>query len=513
MKKNIGYLRSFLPLSALLLFGHLAPGQSFADSLAQDDREIISSIAPYPADVRSAILDVAQYPQVLVKLERIQARSSQSFQDLISGYPREEQEKFYELSRFPDLMDQMARGGNRNQEEVKAGLKNLPAETQNRLMDVYNAHYRALVKMNETYQASQGTLQKIISDYPQNVQSDFQKVISMPDVMSLLTDNIDLTVSLGEDYKANPGEVTQRLEELNSKISSQNEKDLDDYKQKVASDPKLQSEMKSAATDFSSSYDHPDNPVYVTNNYYDNYPYPYWFSYPYWYSTPIWYPRPFYYHTGFYYGLGGALVVVGFPSMYYSNWFFGMGYYRHYPNLYHHYNNYYSAHRSGYGNVYRGFNNGAHSHFDNVGRNRPVTTGRGRSTRNYNNQGNTNRSQGNANSNGNRSTQKRGMNNINHRDARVNQMNVRPNNFNNRGLNQYQATQFHNSGWQHVGGGTRGGASWGGSSRGGSMGSGIRGGSSSGGSRGVSGGGGGSRGGGGGGGSRGGGGGGGRRGR
>ncbi len=87
---------------AVGLLGFIQPafGQSDGNAPANGDRDIVSPIATYPTDLRSAVLDVAQYPQVLVKLERIQARSSQSFQDLISGYPREEQEKFYEVSRF-----------------------------------------------------------------------------------------------------------------------------------------------------------------------------------------------------------------------------------------------------------------------------------------------------------------------------------------------------------------------------------------------------------------------------
>jgi hypothetical protein len=84
--------------------------QSLIDSLSQDDSKIISSIAPYAADMRSAILDVSQYPQALIKLERTQARTSQSFQDLISKYPREEQEKFYQVARFPELTNKLVSG-------------------------------------------------------------------------------------------------------------------------------------------------------------------------------------------------------------------------------------------------------------------------------------------------------------------------------------------------------------------------------------------------------------------
>ena len=79
MKRIKGYFRSLSALIVFLLFGHLAPGQSNADSLAKDDHNFIVSVAGHPADVRSAILDVAQFPQVLVKLERIQARSSLFF--------------------------------------------------------------------------------------------------------------------------------------------------------------------------------------------------------------------------------------------------------------------------------------------------------------------------------------------------------------------------------------------------------------------------------------------------
>src|SRR5882724_5694688 len=114
------------------LIGFIQPaiGQSDGTTPANGDRDIVSSIATYSTDLRSAVLDVAQYPQVLVKLERIQARSSQSFQDLISGYPREEQAKFYELSRFPDRLNVLVRDGRKSPEQVKHIVEDLPKETQ-----------------------------------------------------------------------------------------------------------------------------------------------------------------------------------------------------------------------------------------------------------------------------------------------------------------------------------------------------------------------------------------------
>jgi hypothetical protein len=351
------------------LIGFIQPalGQSGGNTPANGDRDIVSSIATYSTDLRSAVLDVAQYPQVLVKLERIQARSSQSFQDLISPYPREEQAKFYELSRFPDRLSLLVRDGKKSTEEAKHTLEDLPKETQASILDVYNNHFNDLAKIHSIYQASEEASQKAISDYPQEAQRDFQKVISRPEVMNLLTENIDLTTSLGEDYRANPNAVIGQLDSLNQ----QQRKDFADYKKEVENNPGLQKEMQSAADRFSSSYSQSDSPVDaylnnqpdnysnsapVINNYYSYNPYPYWFSYPYWYATPIWYPVPYYYNTGFYYGRGGRIVIWGFPSFAYSNWFFNFGY-RHYPHYYSRYNVYYHRNYAsgGRGGGYRGY--------------------------------------------------------------------------------------------------------------------------------------------------------------
>src|SRR5258708_4360792 len=123
--------------------------QSYQDSLKKDDDDIITSIAPYPADVRDAILNVSQYPQKLVKIERIQARTSQSFQDLVSSYPREEQEKLYDLARYPDLIHQLVEGPPKTLEQVKPMLANYPKATSdaaNDLFPMHLSHLQPLVK-------------------------------------------------------------------------------------------------------------------------------------------------------------------------------------------------------------------------------------------------------------------------------------------------------------------------------------------------------------------------------
>jgi hypothetical protein len=416
-----------LALSCIIM---IVAGASFAqgllDSLSQDDSKIISSIAPYATDMRSAILDVSQYPQALVKLERTQARTSQSFQDLIERYRREEQEKFYQAARFPELTDKLVSGGRKSADDVKSLLKDYPENIQQQITALYNEHFEALVKMNDIYQSSQKALEKITARYPALVQDHFKKVVANPDVMNLLTDNIDLTVSLGEAYKNDPTAITGQLDDMNKQLTAQNEKDLNDYKAAVDKDPALQAEMKKAADEFAKQYDQGNtNPTYVTNNYYDNYPYTYWYGYPYWYTSAMWYPTPFYYQTGFYYGPGGRLVIAGLPSPFYANWFFGFGYSR-YPSLYRHYNTYYNLHRTEIinRNIYHGFNGAARNHFLTV--NRSTAAHRGTLVRHSEGI-----SPGRYNSH-------------------ISQMNVKPGNFNNNGFDHYHATNFHSAGWQHI---------------------------------------------------------------
>ncbi len=444
----------------LLLVPGISFSQSYQDSLKKDDQDIVASIAPYPADVREAILNVSQYPQQIVKIERIQARTSQSFQDRVASYTREEQEKYYELARYPDLIHQLVTGPPKTLEQVKPDLTSYPKDVADAVTALFPMHLADLQAMDKIYQTSQEALNKITDGLPADAQADFKKVIGMPEVMSLLTERIDLVVSLGEAYKEDPAGTKEKLDVQSAEINAQNQKDLDDYKKQVESDPQMQEEMKKSSQEFADSYSAngedqgPSDAVInqgqpqptVVNNYYgSNYnpnPYPYWFGYPYWYSYPMWYPYPLYYHTGFYVGAGGGLVVVGLPSRAYSGWFFNYGY-RRYPHYYNYCNNFYSAHRTyvNHTSVYRGFHSNMNRHFSSVNR-------EASSNRNANHINNGRSSTVNHTSPVNRTVAPT-HNSNNFRNS----INTNRNNFSQRSFSNFQATQFHQQSW----GGVRGG--------------------------------------------------------
>jgi hypothetical protein len=455
----------------------LTYSQVYQDSLKKDDEDIISSIAPYPPDVRDAILNVSQYPQKIVKIERIQSRTSQQFQDLIANYSRDEQLELYELSRYPDLVHELVTGPPKTLEQVKPTLANYPKQVVDAVSNLYPMHLADLQSMDKTYQSSQSALHSITEGLPSDAQADFKKIVAMPEVMNLLTERIDLVVSLGEAYKADPSGIKHKLDDLSAKINEQNQKDLADYKSKVASDPKMQDEMKKSAEEFADSYSangdstlsqqSQQKQTVVNNNYYysTNYtpnPYPYWFGYPYWYSYPMWYPRPLYYYTGFYYGAGGGLVVVGLPSRIYSGWFFNYGY-RRYPRYYGYCNNYYAAHRTFINNtnVYRGFNTTVNNHFSRISNNR---INREVNVNRNSHRGRTFNS-GNGNINQVRPSTPRvnsGMNRNQFRNS-INQ----PNNFNHQSYSNFHSNQFHQQGWGNMRGGSSGGGHQGGGFNGG----------------------------------------------
>ena len=246
-KSNFGKVLCLVLLLMPVIFSF---SQSYQDSLKKDDDDIIASIAPYSSDVRGAILNVSQYPQQIVKIERIQARTSQSFQDRVSSYPREEQEKYYELARYPELIHQLVDGPPKTLEQVKPMLTGYPKEVSDAVTGLFPMHFADLHAMDKSYQTSQVALGKITEGLPSDAQADFKKIIGMPEVMNLLTERIDLVVSLGEAYKNDPAGTKEKLDAQSAEINAQNQKDLDDYKKQVESDPQMQEEMKKSSQEF-----------------------------------------------------------------------------------------------------------------------------------------------------------------------------------------------------------------------------------------------------------------------
>jgi hypothetical protein len=242
--------------------------------------------------------------------------------------------------------------------------------------ELYRKDKKDLVKVDNIDVTVQREFERTIQHLDNPVREAFQKLATLPDVLTLLTNNVDLTIRLGEHYESNPTQLINHLTALHDSLEVQNQYEAAAFKKQMADDPQAMSELSQASNAYANSngYDpsyqnYSSNPYYNSNpNYYGN-PYSYWFGYPSWYATPMWYPGGFGYNSGFYFGIGG-MGLYGFPSYGFSNWFYNGGYYRQYPRLYSQFGNYYHSNVSSnrvMGSVNRGFMGVAHNHYNRGG--------------------------------------------------------------------------------------------------------------------------------------------------
>ncbi len=333
---------------------------SFTSALAQNkletDQGLADAVASYDADIRHSILIASQHPAILVQLQKSQDETMASFQKMIGNFRQKKQEWFYTITRYPDLMHQLANlSAGKSQEEIYKLLPTQEPALKQAAWKLYRNERKNLARLDNIRLNASNEFDKSVAHLSPSAREAFHKLQGRPDVLTLLTNNIDLTTKLGERYKANSGEVTDQLAVLHDKLEIQNQREAAAFKKQLESNPKAMKELRQASTAYG-------NNSYYSNPYY--YPYSYWFGYPYWYSYAMWYPGMYWYYPGFYFGAGG---LYGFPSYGFSYWFYNGGYYTTYPHLYralggYYQNNVTTTHLTA--PINRGFANVATTHYD-----------------------------------------------------------------------------------------------------------------------------------------------------
>jgi len=328
------------------------------------EQSIVPTVAPYSEEVRNNILIATQYPDVLEKVARIREYTTQAFQNTIQDYPQKKQGWFYEVSRYPDLMHDLATlPRKQSKDQINGMLRNPSKELQEAAWKLYHNHNKDLVAVDNLNQQAVSSFQDLVNPLNADAQSAFKALQEMPDVLSVLNDHRDLTARLGEDFKNDPDGTRQKLADMHDKLETESKEDLANYQRELAQDPQAQQEFNQASQQYASNsgYSYPAPTGDKVVNYYNN-PYSYWFGYPYWYGSAMWYPGAFGFGGGLYYGMG---LYGGFPTIGFSNWFFG-GAYRYYPHLYRTYGNYYRNHyitRGRYISPRNGFMGAAGRHY------------------------------------------------------------------------------------------------------------------------------------------------------
>jgi len=378
MKKNMLFqtkqlvfsLRGTLLFIFLACSNFLVVGQS--QSLETEDG-MNNAIAAYSSDVRQAALSASQYPQNLTQLQDRQNQTSSSFQNMINGFRQTKQGWFYTLTRYPNLIHTLAALPNgKGKNDIYTLLPNQDEDLKEAAWKLYNNEKQDLTQIDNMEISAQQDFEKSIQQLDKPSQDAFQKLAAMPDVLTLLTNNIGLTSTLGQKYKNNPTQVITDLTTLHDSLTLKNQTEMASFRKQLTENPQAQQEFNQAVKDYGNANGYNNTNQNGNNwnnqNYYNN-PYSYWFGYPSWYGSPMWYPGAYGYNSGFGlgFGFGGGYFGYGLPYYGFSNWFINSGYYNRYPALYRQCGSYFNHINYGNNRGMGSYNNGMNNRMGNNG--------------------------------------------------------------------------------------------------------------------------------------------------
>lgn len=328
--------------------------------LNAQEEEALNALVLYPDETRLAILDASIHPEALIKLEAIQSKSRSAFQDIIHQYQQSTQELIWDLTRYPDLIDRLVELEGPSARQVNQVLSAYPEIIHERAKTALRYHTRELRAIQQLNVDAEVAFSNLLAQYRPKTQAALQHLIELPEVLSMLTENIRLTVLVGDLYKKDPAWVLHKADSLNLVVARQQATELEDWKASLENDPMAMQQLKETAESFGEEhgyyyedyYDEAFDDVYYqeeetrTVHNYHYYHYPYWFGYPHWYAYPRWRMYPYWYEWGFYYHSGHTAVIINLPSFYFTNWYFYHPYHHYrWSYLSTHFTRHYYTHR------------------------------------------------------------------------------------------------------------------------------------------------------------------------
>ncbi len=338
-----------LTAGILLLTFRLSFSQSVSMHVpwTEEDSAAVNALALYPDSTRLKIYQACEYPAIIVNAASLQKNSSTAFANLINSYTKSQQEDLWNLCRYPNMIETLADGGKKSKSQIDSIVSQYPAGIHNLAVKYAENNYDILKSISDLQKNVDGEFKQLLSSYPPDIQTLFGSLLQLPAVLTLLNQDLNLTVRVGDHYKRNPEKLVHRMDSVAAALQVQQAKDVQDWKNTLQQDSNTRNDFKNAANAYADSngYDNSevDQPMSDVNvNDYNVDPYNYWFGYPSWYPDNYWYPYPYWYDWGFYYGADGNMVVFGMPSYYFSNWYFGdPGCWGNYPYLGSAYMNFY----------------------------------------------------------------------------------------------------------------------------------------------------------------------------
>lgn len=330
------------------------------DNLVLKDSSSIPILFSYPDTIRNAILVTSMYPQGFIRLNEIQKKSSASLKKTISTFTRNRQKQLWEITRYPELTSLMIVNKDKSDQELNILLEKYPDKIKNSTIYFSKKHYSTLVEIETIYQDFTRNYKDIIKDFPENAKKSFNVLLNYPELLTILSEDMNTTVALGDLYKRNPQMIKRKSDSLSFVIAKEKGIEYEEWKAGISKDTALQKELKQVSKKYAKEMEEDDvysnstksSSTWPNNN--DNQqtvinvnPYPYWAGYPYWYGSNYWYPNPWWFNLGFYIPIDGSILFLGMPTYNFGWWYYNQPRYNHHhPNTSRYFNDHYQRHRN-----------------------------------------------------------------------------------------------------------------------------------------------------------------------
>lgn len=96
----------------------------------------------------------------------------------------------------------------------------------------------------------------LLKDYPSAISSAAFALTQHPEILSILADNLNMTIVLGDLYNRDPEQVIALTDSLAIEAARRNAQELEDWKQGLAEDPEALQQLEAAARNYAEDNDY-----------------------------------------------------------------------------------------------------------------------------------------------------------------------------------------------------------------------------------------------------------------
>ena len=218
------------------------------------------------------------------------------------------------MTRFPGLIEKLVEGDIKKKSEIQLILSAYRQSIHQTAVAYGRAEYDLLAQIRQLNADMQRRFEGLVEKYPEAARRAYRQLLQHPEILSLLEEDLSLTVLLGDAYEKDAEGVVALAADLNLRLASEHAAGLGGDGEVESPDYGDDAELQAVAAAYRQKYafddgdfegpDQSDTDVQVT--YYEQ-PYPYWFGYPRWYggsgahASLNWYLTPNVYASiGFY---------------------------------------------------------------------------------------------------------------------------------------------------------------------------------------------------------------------